>query len=164
MIRGKAPAANAFWCILSSKIASGDNFFDYLFQLKKWKWRTLKLAVCLIIESHRKYLTLKLTGIEPLEAAINSQKNVCLKHQTGHFFKVLWESVCGKSHGPLTRLPRAVCCATLSYYMLDAESGPSSFVLTDLVHTHNCHALFFSINDNIGARTVRTGGDWSPNF
>jgi len=51
--------ANAFWCILSSKIASGDNFFDYLFRLKKWKWCTLKLAVCLIIESHRKYLTLE---------------------------------------------------------------------------------------------------------
>jgi len=27
--------ANAYWCILSSKIASGGNFFDYLFQLKK---------------------------------------------------------------------------------------------------------------------------------
>jgi len=57
-IRWLRPDVNAFWCILSSKIASGDNFFDYLFQLKKWKWCTLKLEVCLIIENHRKYLTL----------------------------------------------------------------------------------------------------------
>jgi len=34
---GKAPATNAFWCILSLKIAYGGNFFDNLFQLKKWK-------------------------------------------------------------------------------------------------------------------------------
>jgi len=33
----KAPAANAFLCILSSEIASGSNFFDHLFKLKKLK-------------------------------------------------------------------------------------------------------------------------------
>jgi len=33
--------ANAFWCILSSEIASDSNFFDYLFKLKKLKWCTL---------------------------------------------------------------------------------------------------------------------------
>jgi len=33
---GRSPAltANAFWCSLSSEIASGSNFFNYLFKLK----------------------------------------------------------------------------------------------------------------------------------
>jgi len=97
-VRGKAPATKAFWCILSSKIAYGGNFFNYLFQLKKWKWCTLKLAVSLIIENHRKYLSLEVTGIEPLKAAINLQKNVRLKHQTGQFFKKYCGSHAGHWH------------------------------------------------------------------
>ena len=40
-VRGEATAANAFWCILSSEITSGSNFFDYLFKPKKLKWCTL---------------------------------------------------------------------------------------------------------------------------
>ena len=32
-------ATNAIWC----RIASGGTFFNYLFQLKKWKWCTLML-------------------------------------------------------------------------------------------------------------------------
>jgi len=48
-VRDKAPAANAFWCILSSEIASGSNFFDYLFKLKKLKWCTLMhFEICLL--------------------------------------------------------------------------------------------------------------------
>ena len=98
--------ANAFRCILSSKIASGGNFFDYLFQLKKWKWCTLMhfempiLMVCLIIENHRKYPTLEWTGIEPLEAG-KIFKNMSLKHQTGQSFK----KHCGKSQTRLCRRP-----------------------------------------------------------
>jgi len=70
-IRGKAPAANAFWYILSSKITSGGNSFDYLFQLKQLKWCTLMLEcgnlVCLISEDHQKYPSLEWTGIELLD-------------------------------------------------------------------------------------------------
>jgi len=61
---GKAPAANAFWCILSSKIASGGNFFRLFISAGKKVemvhfdafWNMPILPVCLIIENHRKYL------------------------------------------------------------------------------------------------------------
>jgi len=47
-------ATNAFWCILSWKIASGSNFFDYLFQLKNWKWCTLCWNAAVGVPNDRK--------------------------------------------------------------------------------------------------------------
>jgi len=79
--------------------------FRLFISSEKWKWCTLKLAVSLIIENHRKYLSLEWTGIEPLKAAINLQKNMRLKHQTGQFFKSNVASHAGHWHGRMLCTP-----------------------------------------------------------
>jgi len=90
------------------EVENRGNFFDYLFQLKKWKWCTflciLKYAytvllVCVIIENHRKYLTLERTGIEPLEAAINLQKKCAAETSNGPILENTVASHAGHRHG-----------------------------------------------------------------
>jgi len=118
-VQGKAPAANAFWCILSSKIAFGSNFFDYLFQLTKWKWCTLMHFETSGVSSNWKPPKIPDFGMNWNGTMIISchklKTNVHLKHQTGQFLKVY----CGKSRGPQTqfrgRPAGRLCCAPLVY-------------------------------------------------
>jgi len=84
------------WCILSSKIASGGNFIDYFFF--SWKsgngalWWILKYAYTSGVPNNWKSPKVPDFGMNwnrTLEAAINFKK-MRLKHQLGHFKKVLW--------------------------------------------------------------------------
>jgi len=107
---GVMGSANTFWCILSSKIASGDNFLRLFSLGEKVEmvhfdafWNMLILTVCLIIENHRKYPTLEWTGIEPLESAIIflNVRNI----ERVNFLKVLWQVARATDTALVGRIP-----------------------------------------------------------